>query len=361
MEQLFMFNFPVPDSDIQKLSEFLRSCDPIVSIWSREKFDPYDLMAYMKERHVHNNKFIALTDLNIASNGARIAEGKPTTDTIRQTAGLIAFMSLAGTIFDVGLAHIEQGQHRDRNDLNNHADLFNIADNLHPQILVDIALGRLDTVPEAEKPASTRKMPVPSCTPHVNVEMQYIGLLKICELYLSGKSSLTEYKVLMDWMWSDFMFSAPLFLFAGIFFSHKPHKGMLKGIGSKDPERILRGVRNATWDLSLLHLFASRVTDPDPNSDLWILCSLDKGLRAIANFMILTGNLTPEACHKQRIQFLAEYWSDKDAVDICTYFDALQADTKNPKRRRNQIQEQREFLALAPYLEKEIHSTITAH
>lgn len=352
-----MFNFPVPNSDIQKLSEFLRSCDSIVSIWSKEKFDPYNLKGYLKETHVHSNRFFALTDLNIASNGARIAAGKPATDTIRQTAGLIAFMSLADTTFDVGMAHIERGQHKDHDDLNTHADLFNIADNLHPQILVDIALGRMDTVPETEKPAPARTKPVPSCTPHENVEMQYIGLLKICELYLSGKRSLRGYKAFMDWMWSDYMFSVTLFLFAGIFFSHKPHKHMLKRIGSADPEHILKGARNATWDLSLLHLFASRVTDPD--SDLWILCSLDKGLREIANFMIFTGNLTPEARHKQRIQFLAEYWSEKDAVEICTYFDGLQADSKNPKRRRNQIQEQSDFLEFIPYLETQVRHLVS--
>jgi hypothetical protein len=357
MEQLFMFDFPVSNYDIQKLSEFLRDCDPIVSIWKRTKFDPYDLMSYLREHHIHNNRFFALTDLNIVSNGARLALGKPATDTMRQTAGLMAFMSLSGTTFDVGIAHVERGQRHNSDDLDLHADLFYTADNLHPQILVDIALGRLDLVPDSDKPFVSRTMPVPESTPHENVEIMYIGLLKVCEIYLGGTRSLRGYKALMDWMWSDFMFSTPLFLFAGIFFSHTPHKGMLKGIGSRNLERILRGIRNATWDLSMLHLFASRVVDP--NSDLWILCSLDKGLRDIAKYLVVTGDLTPTTYHSRRMNFLTEYWSDKDALEICTHFDGLQDDSNNPKRRRKQIQEQREFLELIPYLEKQVGKLVS--
>ena len=143
--------------------------------------------------------------------------------------------------------------------------------------------------------------------------MYYTFALKIFLLANSKISRKEKIKRFISWSWEDFLFSATATTFALVFFSEIYGK-MLKGVKSNNPEKILKGIKNATWDMTIASYWSEKnvkrkVTDPH-----YIFCTGDKALREVA---ILLLEQTGIDSKMKRIQYImGSRLSQKDINEI---------------------------------------------
>ncbi len=352
METLIVYNkFPYTNADLMDISKSLHEINPIVTPWI--DFDKYDFLSYAEQRDVHNCQFRAVFDLNLISNAIRLCERKALSESMRHTAGLLAFLIVTDTLFDVGPATAELLHKRGGGPANKNLRLFRLADNVNPGAYADIALGRRDRLSKSEVPklrASPKRF-APEI--HYNWHLHYIALLKLALISRnrgSGQSKLMKY---LEWMWRDYMFCSTAFAFAAIYLSPNPYGQMMKGTGSHDSERVLAGIRNATWDLVLAHYWAARVRENFNTGKLWIFCSLDKALREIASNLLIDSE-SDEAVKRKLNAFLSDYWPAATVPVIMAACDSYMQKRNDANRAFRRIKSQKEFLPFADALEKEL-------
>jgi hypothetical protein len=133
---------------------------------------------------------------------------------------------------------------------------FRIADNLDIKHWVDLALGRKHKLSLTDDELPT----IPNKTSEIDFEMRlrrwvrnYIILLKLAELELKGLKRNRQITELATWMYQDFIIGGPALMFAIHYLGpNSERSGLLKNLRSADRERALRGIRNASWDVTLL-------------------------------------------------------------------------------------------------------------
>lgn len=88
--------------------------------------------------------------------------------------------------------------------------------------------------------------------------------------------------------------------------------GLLKNLRSADRERALRGIRNASWDVTLLSEWIRRAGEQKQTNTLTLLCSLDRKLIDLARMFApqLAGNLTDEEFRSQGLMKILEPWPE---------------------------------------------------
>jgi len=133
---------------------------------------------------------------------------------------------------------------------------FRIADNLDINHWLDLAMGRTPklSIDESELPTASGE------STEIDFEIRlkrwsrnYIILLKLAELELSGLVRTRRITELARWMYQDFIIGGPALLFAIHYLTpNSERSGLLKHLRSADRERSLSGIRNASWDLTFL-------------------------------------------------------------------------------------------------------------
>jgi hypothetical protein len=114
----------------------------------------------------------------------------------------------------------------------------------------------------------------------------YIILLKLAEVELSGLDRTRQIIELARWMHQDFIVGGPALLFAIHYLApNSERSGLLKHLRSADRERALRGIRNASWDLTFLSDWIRRGGEQEQTNTLTLLCSLDRKLLSLARML----------------------------------------------------------------------------
>ena len=73
-------------------------------------------------------------------------------------------------------------------------------------------------------------------------------------------------------MYSQYVFLAPSTVLALCYFSpNGPKKGLFKQIRSKDRERDIAGIKNATWDLTLIHQWLGMVRGQRTDNTIYLI------------------------------------------------------------------------------------------
>jgi hypothetical protein len=351
MLTLIKYKLPYSNSDLLKISDMLRQADPIVT--PRADFDPYNFLAYAEQRDIHKNRFSTLLDLNVISDVVRLCGQQEANESMRNTAALLGFLMVTDTLFDIGLAHTEFLQKHSIAIMRDNIHRFHIADNVDPRAYVDIALGRKTRLENSDIPAVNRNSDHFSPDLHYNWHLHYIELLKLSLITCDGCRSLKKLLQFVDWMWKDFMLSAPATMFAIIYLSPKPHGRMLKNSNSKDPDKVLLGIKNAAWDLVVAHFWTARVIESVNTDTLWLFCSFDRALRKIANNLLCPSDMMEQAEAKFD-SLLSEYWPSTNASKISSAYKRYMDNARDPTRAIHRVTDQREFLPLVKQFEDQL-------
>jgi hypothetical protein len=258
-----------------------------------------------------------LPDRNIVSRLASAVQGNPVDPQTRHAAAIMAFAHFTHIQFEPSISYHEYAPSHTNELAIEELKWFRVADNADPFEWIEVALGRKD----AYKPFS---LPTVETPPLLNLAkplrrwgLNYIAVLKIAELELTVPSSFDRIMKLLDWMLDDFFLAGPAFLWACVYFAPNspPKKGFIKNIKAADREKAIKGIRNATWDVTHLSDFIARVQRPPKADTRFILASLDVGLRTVAHMLLQKESFSELA------ENLSRWWPERQARQICERYE----------------------------------------
>lgn len=334
-------NSPVDKDDLDRLSELLRAEPPIVS--ALQDFSNGDWREFFHEHVRHGTEFVVSLDANFMSHLLRVFSPGSLPDLSRHAAALmslaIAFnMKVNPTFASHEYAFTGNG------DADVRLAAFYFLNNMHPQRLADIALGRMrGWLPDPES------LP---CTQFKGTHRErlrtwgltYTSLLKIVELHrctpaLSQKRDLrtrfARVESLLDWMYSEFFLCNSPLVVADQLWGKTRMKTILKGIDSCDRTTVIPICQNAAWDLVLAENWALSEGNRAPGDPIHLIFSFDKVLRGLAGELLVKHN---------EVQYGKEYWVTRRyekswpadmAAGLASRYLAYEADSDSPIRQCN--------------------------
>jgi len=286
-------HFNIDPMDLQRIEKMIRDSDTITTILPVDLFDRYSLGAYVKETTVEESKFFAMLDQNMFSRIIGVAKNKGRRPYKLQemiACALLAFLQLADVAIEPNHAIYEIMDSEDYGKTIGKLSLFRAFDNLDSQILIELALGRRDEIPTKILKQQTVEPIEQKKGKDFRSWKIYRGfVLKMAIIDLQGGSPFDKLKLFIEWIYREHIFMSVTIIFGVILFSEKRFKRMLK-IGSKDKDEVLKGVRNATWDINLAYHWSKKAMLEKENGIFWLLCTEDNALRALADSLIVTGD-----------------------------------------------------------------------
>ncbi len=325
--------FNIDPMDLQRIEKMIRDSDTITTIWSVDQFDRYSLGAYVKETAVAENKFFAMLDQNMFSRIIGVAKNNSTKlHSLQQktACALLAFLQLAEVAIEPNHAIYEIMDSEDYGKAIDKLSLFRAFDKLDTRILIELALGRSNGIPaEMLKREAVESIESKKGKDFRSWKIYRGFVLKMAIIDLQGGSPFDKLKRFIEWVYKEYIFMSAAIIFGVVLFSEKRFNRMLK-IGSGDKDKVLNGVRNATWDINLAYYWSKKAMSGKEDGIFWLLCTEDKALRAIAGSLIVTGD---ELEQKKKALF-CNYLGDEKGRQIYDMLINMQNTRSNDSSRR---------------------------
>ena len=351
-------------NDLRQIEQILRERDIIRSVYSKDLFDQYFLGDYLKQIHVHESKFTALLDRNIFSDIIAVAkktDEKSTTKTQKTAYALLAFIQLSDSLVEPGMAiyeYIDSGHYK---QAINELSLFRaVDDNIHPQIFIDLALGRINSIPSN----SLNSLRDDSIQERKGEDihswkLHYGFTLKLASIEMTGGKQYEKIEAFLKWMYTDYIFSASAIIFGLIYFSDKRITKMVKNLNCGDSDKFIKGIKNAAWDMTVAHYWTKKAIENREKGDLWLLCTEDKALKGIATFMASTDDSDENLKEKSKSLFL-NYLGKKEGPRVYALYNSFDSNLNNGERRIKILKSTKALYPFVEELEKELLTTFYA-
>lgn len=347
-DMTFMVQLPAdfPLTDLQQIASTLEQEDVFVPGYIPPDVGMYDLMGHFYGKMVDKISVVLLPDRNIVSRLAKSTTGHKADDQQRLAAAILAFAQCLDIQIEPSIAYHELGPAQGNGATYEELARFRLADNSHPRVWIDLALGRCDSISSMGDPlvvADSRDLTRPLHRWRCN----YIAALKIGELELLPLTPFERSLKLFEWMHDDFILAGPAAIFACHYFAPSfPRKRLLKGLKSEHRERALAGAANAAWDITHLSEFTRKSNDAHGSDTRFVFASLDEGLRRIAR-TLFTATIEDPALDRLATA-LAAWWPGDQARKIADRLSELTQLRRDPawyEKQRNSPNAIPEFIA----------------
>jgi hypothetical protein len=288
---------PLTPEDVPELEALLRSEDPFVAS-TIDTDDPYCLIDYIQHSIHDGAELAAVLDRNLVSRivslaaGGHVDHSRAGSATDRVAAACMAFLITAEVLAEPNISLYELAESVDASD--GKADLvsFRIADHLHPQAYLEVALGRApgihpDLIEQARTLVESRNPPIADLEmPLRHWRRHRCALTQIALLERSSLDGREKFERLIEWSVSPGFFDGVAIAFAARLFGRaKPPGRLLKSVQSSNVEKCLAGIRNAAWDLTYISHWSKQSVE-DEGRRIWILCTNDRVLRSLARVAV---------------------------------------------------------------------------
>jgi len=225
--------------------------------------------------------------------GIGIAKNKGTKPYVTQqktACALLAFLQLADVAIEPNHAIYEIMDSEGYDEAIDKLSLFRAFDNLDSQILIELALDRRDEIPaEMLKWQADESIESKKGEDFLSWKIYRGFVLKMAIIDLQGGSPFDKLNCFIEWVYKEYIFMNAAIIFGSVLFSENRFTRMLK-TGSKDKGEVLKGVRNATWDINLAYYWSKNAFREKEDGIFWLLCTEDNALRAVASSLIVTGD-----------------------------------------------------------------------
>lgn len=339
------FMLPISQSDLLELETLLNEAGlPLIGNYDSD--ERAGLVEYLQATSVQGQEISALFDRNLVSPLVQLASGNPLLEKEERVGRLacasVAFCIWADISIDPTMGFYEFASQNGHEATVEEISAFRVIDNFDPEVLLEYALGRVDRLP-SKLLASVRANPEVSQRPIAEKDFtrslrlstpHYLYALKTIDLLRSHKKPLDAAIALLQWQATDGYGAGAAASYCLAAMSHKPPKGgMLKQLKSPDPEKIIAGARNATWDMMLLQQFGKLITTTNPV--WWNLWTDDIALRRVADWMCARGDETPAV---NLLRFYQDCWGN-DADRLFQAYQQFEQVTRDTERREQQVRE----------------------
>ena len=333
------YHFPLSVEDDKEITRMLREREVFApSFVPQEGEDVYDPLFYRRQDLHHETKTIILADRNVVTRWLALLSGRISLREDHLAAAVMVFAQSANILVEPNLALYEATVAGGAKAAKRELLQFRIADNLDINHWADLALGRTQELSIAENELPT----VSDDWTEIDFEIRlrrwsrnYILLLKVAELELSGLDRTRQITELARWMYHDFVIGGPALLFAIHYLApNSERSGLLKHLRSADRERALCGIRNASWDLTFLSDWIRRGGEQNEANTVTLLCSLDRKLLHLARMLgpQPVSNSTDDEFRSSALMKILAPWGEKQARQIADLICGFLANSENPSR-----------------------------
>lgn len=332
------YDFPLSMEDDKEITGMLRARGVFAPSFNpQDNEDIYDPLIYRRQSVHHDTHTTILADRNVVTRWLGLLSGRTTSSEDRLAAAIMAFAQSGNILVEPNLAFYEATVAAGSEATNNELRQFRVADNLGTKHWADLAIGRIQNLSISETELPT----VPSSSEEIDFGIRlrrwvrnYIILLKLGQLELRGLDRIQRITELATWMYQDFMIGGPALLFAIHYLApNSARGGLLKHLRSTDRERALRGIRNASWDVTLLSDWIRRGEEQKDKNTLTLLCSLDRKLIHLANMLApQSGSDSSAEVRKSSFMKILEPWGGKQAHEISELIEGFLMNADNPSR-----------------------------
>jgi hypothetical protein len=310
--------------DIAPLQELVRQNELFVLGPSNVR-DVYDLTNYIFASNAFKRDLRALVDNNLLTRAIELASGAevPNDPSKRRpyllSAATMAFLIIGEFLIEPSLAIYEKASILGNEEAKKQLFLFRVADHIHPQQWLNLALQRIDRISETEiKYASDMVIKTQPEIEEENFEktldiwkLNYYFVLKAADIWKNSNDELSSALNFIKWMETDSFLNAVASVFNLVFFSPKRYSKMIKGINSESADKFKNGLKNAAWDLVYISHWGRNCKEANENT-LWLLCSNDLALRGVACNIFEDPKMGEN--HLQHL--LSYYWGAQKAATI---------------------------------------------
>jgi hypothetical protein len=310
--------------DITPLENILAVADPFVK-HPLPPVDKYDLTSYIFASHALEKELYALLDNNLATRVMELAAGMEMPGEVEKkpayilASAVMGFLIASEFLIDPTMSIYEKAASLGHEAAVDQLFRFRVADHVHPQAWIDLALQRTNRITPDEIEVATDY--VIKDAPEIEEKnfgktldmwkLNYYSVLKAAALWRKESSDVVAACDYIYWMENESYFNAIAGIFSLVFFSPKRYGKMLKGINSISKTKLLSGLKNAAWDMTYIRYWSKSCKDADENK-FWLLCSNDIALRRVASHIFED----PELGEGHLLQTLESYWGQNKAKQI---------------------------------------------
>ncbi|WP_334064272.1 hypothetical protein [Alteromonas genovensis] len=256
-------------------------------------------------------EFKCLLDRNVVSylvslaNGLDISKQK-NQKPYRSVAALQAVLNAGNILSETGYAYHEYMERNSLNKADDELARFRAADNLDPNIYLDLFLNQKDSISSCELPSFNTSELVNSDLPERLTVVERNAVIVKKAISIARSKRITPYQTmleLMDWIYDEYMFSMPSFHFLSVYFSSWKISKMIKSHGYQD-------LRNATWDISFVQQLIKLCCED--NNSVWLFSSFDKAIHTVVDLTFVRRD-EDEDSYMERIEnAYASMWGKKN-------------------------------------------------
>jgi hypothetical protein len=366
MGNFYFLMLPVNLHDLFSVEQILRRADIIRIGVGKDDFDQYSTLSYQEQIQHYDTKFYALLDRNLMTDVISIVRGTPIIQ--GKTGGvnsrilasaLMCFLLASDTMLDPTIALYEftnSTESTDYTQANEELSLFESAHKVAPQIYADLALGRTEELKSEHIPPISDN-PIKITKDFYGWRLHYGFILKLALLELSNISAPQKIKNYIFWMWKDYFFGAAATDFAIIYFSNNRIKNMVKNLRSGDKQKVLKGLRNAAWDIAILNYWGKKFLAQKQQNKFWMFCTADKALKQIANRIITNAVGDDKLLNDLKGTFINTL-GKQDGEELTSFYIELDHTRDDPNRRFNRLNSIEELNSLVTEMECELLSSL---
>ena len=326
---------PIAFDDLDELSELVAKDSPIVSAW--DELSSGDWKSFYKDCIVHDDDYLVYLDSNVLSHLISMYDGAKPNMRMRQSAALMAISIVFDFKVNPTIASHEYAL-TGSNPPNQRLAAFYAIDNLHPALLSDYALGRVDSlclIQRSDLPSSQHrgKLDVP-ITGHA---FYRTCLLKVIALQTDNsftghkiKDRAKRYRALVDWMYYEFGFSNAVLAIANQFWGQRRGQSVLKISQTTDPDKLMAACENATWDVVVVESWSKSENDRNPGDRMNLLYTFDKALASVGRELLAKPRQGVDNTQEDAERILKTHWPARIAKELSQYVNNLQDKLDDP-------------------------------
>ncbi|WP_044411317.1 hypothetical protein [Thiomicrospira microaerophila] len=281
--------------------------------------EPYEIFPYIRAQHDEGVFVGSMIDLNVFTTLVKLGKGEDINghENEKLACALMYFFILSGILVEPNIALYERAQKSSHEQALEELEFFRKADNIEPDIYAEIALGKRSNLQGARRiprPPIVNEVPDDEFSKKLNHwRLNYLYLMKVVELVrTSGLTGQEKMKAFIQWMHEEMLLNNVVTHFVSMYFSPARESGMLKGIGSDNPEKLKAGLHNAAWDLTYLRRWQQNYRVNEPH-DIWLFSTRDKALHKLAKHFFIA----------ELDMLFTPYWDAEKATDLCNFYKTI--------------------------------------
>jgi hypothetical protein len=333
-----IFTFPVSLTEIESIENIVERAGCLLTSFNFLQEEQYRTKTFLFNDDL---EFRVLLDRNFVSELVHIFSLVTTqknfelSEEQRIIAAHQAFFQLSNILCEPNISYYEYADQQNYHNVSKELNVFRKADNLPTEIWVSLALGKYPLIsPKHLAPIDGTEFLKEEAKKKLKTfEANYIVIKKAISLKKKGLANHEIMLDLIEWLHKEYLFTGPSVFFLNFYLC--PNKPGLKNMVKN---HSIDGLRNATWDLTFLQEYMSKLKNEiaNKNNERWLACSNDNAIKKIIPLLFASYDEEIVDFHKRIKNVFIESWGKNTGIGKKIYKARFHKKAYSQERKVNQ-------------------------